>query len=656
MKQSFTLKAVALGLAAVATLGAAAVRPQMPTEFSSVKSSRISFNTKSIPSPKAHTVKTATPEYSVMASHKIRPAIQELDITTPVSRIDPYGPWADAGTMEYTYNVLFEGEASITKSYPYQKRTNPQNPDNFQIKVANWGAMTAEEVGMDIPGCELILTVTPAKTTTGKTLGVVTTAATGISLGWDTEFSFKDGSKLDVPMYYFDHYSWALAATKLDPEYMSAENAATWYGSSIYDYTTGQFELMPMYSGASTDVKQLSCYFTFYKLNADGTDIEDYIYDYIQLSGKFYNYEANIDVNAGYFYRNAGETGGYFKAPFEINDNALGVVKILKGAISSEADLNAAFNAMIANINNPTPDMAVLETPKGWINLAVSDYADGQYTILFGVAKEIAADGSADIDGSYKTTYLEGAEFVLDGFAKYSDAFVTGFVGGFVDENKNPLTPEQLGLTSNYSTTCQVEKSEKEAGIYRLRAPYAQYKVVGQFGYMQQLDYLYYDISNPEKAFVEPSMLGIYLTLGSGTNAKVYIMGGTSLNAFTFPNVNADDFLGTYADNKLTFPNKNQEISFTEEGEMYTETIGTVMALMYDRATGKLIGYNVSTNPTDFLIETGVVDAIENVEASADVNAPVEYYNLQGQKVVNPAAGQLVIKKQGSKVTKMIAQ
>ena len=43
--------------------------------------------------------------------------------------------------------------------------------------------------------------------------------------------------------------------------------------------------------------------------------------------------------------------------------------------------------------------------------------------------------------------------------------------------------------------------------------------------------------------------------------------------------------------------------------------------------------------------------AIENVDA--DVNAPVEYYNLQGVKVVNPSNG-IFIKKQGAKATKVI--
>lgn len=41
---------------------------------------------------------------------------------------------------------------------------------------------------------------------------------------------------------------------------------------------------------------------------------------------------------------------------------------------------------------------------------------------------------------------------------------------------------------------------------------------------------------------------------------------------------------------------------------------------------------------------------------NADENAPVEYYNLQGMKLNNPAAGQLVIRRQGSKVSKLIVR
>lgn len=49
--------------------------------------------------------------------------------------------------------------------------------------------------------------------------------------------------------------------------------------------------------------------------------------------------------------------------------------------------------------------------------------------------------------------------------------------------------------------------------------------------------------------------------------------------------------------------------------------------------------------------------AIENVAVDAvDVNAPVEFFNIQGQRIDNPANGQLVIRRQGSKVEKLIVR
>lgn len=46
-------------------------------------------------------------------------------------------------------------------------------------------------------------------------------------------------------------------------------------------------------------------------------------------------------------------------------------------------------------------------------------------------------------------------------------------------------------------------------------------------------------------------------------------------------------------------------------------------------------------------------NAIDNITVEG-VDAPVEYYNLQGMRVENPAAGQLYIKRQGSKATKIL--
>lgn len=49
-----------------------------------------------------------------------------------------------------------------------------------------------------------------------------------------------------------------------------------------------------------------------------------------------------------------------------------------------------------------------------------------------------------------------------------------------------------------------------------------------------------------------------------------------------------------------------------------------------------------------------VNSGVENVDVNNDDNAPVEYYNLQGIRVTNPGAGQILIRRQGNKVTKVI--
>lgn len=49
------------------------------------------------------------------------------------------------------------------------------------------------------------------------------------------------------------------------------------------------------------------------------------------------------------------------------------------------------------------------------------------------------------------------------------------------------------------------------------------------------------------------------------------------------------------------------------------------------------------------------IAGVENIAADVeDLNAPVEYYNLQGIRVAQPEAGQLLIQRQGNKATKVV--
>lgn len=51
----------------------------------------------------------------------------------------------------------------------------------------------------------------------------------------------------------------------------------------------------------------------------------------------------------------------------------------------------------------------------------------------------------------------------------------------------------------------------------------------------------------------------------------------------------------------------------------------------------------------------GATDGVESIEGDFDLNAPVEYYNLQGVKIINPKNG-LYIKVQGNKVSKVLVK
>lgn len=47
-------------------------------------------------------------------------------------------------------------------------------------------------------------------------------------------------------------------------------------------------------------------------------------------------------------------------------------------------------------------------------------------------------------------------------------------------------------------------------------------------------------------------------------------------------------------------------------------------------------------------------NSVESIQGAVDPNTPVEYFNLQGMRIDNPAAGQLLIRRQGTSTTKVI--
>ena len=93
-------------------------------------------------------------------------------------------------------------------------------------------------------------------------------------------------------------------------------------------------------------------------------------------------------------------------------------------------------------------------------------------------------------------------------------------------------------------------------------------------------------------------------------------------------------------------------ITITEEGENTVITFPYRSMLMYAKTSGKL--YYASTDVSTITFKTITKEDNSVGDIIVDNDAKVEYFNLQGVRVENPAAGQLVIKRQGSVVTKEI--
>ena len=82
-------------------------------------------------------------------------------------------------------------------------------------------------------------------------------------------------------------------------------------------------------------------------------------------------------------------------------------------------------------------------------------------------------------------------------------------------------------------------------------------------------------------------------------------------------------------------------------------------AFFYQFGTGETDYYWPMTNTKivlDLDLDTVAESGVEGIAADAefDVNAPAEYFNLQGIRVATPEAGQLLIKRQGNKATKVV--
>ncbi len=192
----------------------------------------------------------------------------------------------------------------------------------------------------------------------------------------------------------------------------------------------------------------------------------------------------------------------------------------------------------------------------------------------------------------------------------------------------------------DFPITVSVERNDADPNLIRLVNPYLKssgFPLDGSDGY------IVIDIADPEFVIVKP---GVF----SG-----FINGSDDVYCF-----NVEGFCESFG---MTQEEIKEEWNVIEEwSNMTEEGTNTIISIPtcrfnYPTALDKMYTW---TNRADAMKATisieGTVGIDNVIVANEDANAPVEYYTVHGVRVDNPQAGSIVIRRQGSQVSKVIVK
>ncbi|MBD5258076.1 MAG: hypothetical protein HDS52_05255 [Barnesiella sp.] len=173
-------------------------------------------------------------------------------------------------------------------------------------------------------------------------------------------------------------------------------------------------------------------------------------------------------------------------------------------------------------------------------------------------------------------------------------------------------------------------KVNKEEGLIKVIDPLKL--AYSTFGFQGTSPDMVIEFADPANAVIGLTSTGI----NGGSEDGVYYYASLSSNF--------DDPSECPAENRITV---------TEEGENTTVSF-PLRSMLFVASTSGSAWYTCTKAPSSITFKTpSDSNGIEGV-AIDNNDAPVEYFNLQGVRVENPAAGQLLIKRQGSEVSKTV--
>lgn len=258
-------------------------------------------------------------------------------------------------------------------------------------------------------------------------------------------------------------------------------------------------------------------------------------------------------------------------------------------------------------------------------------------------------------------------------FLGYSQLFDLMSAAQFVeDPNEDPLDEEQAGqwktvgtatitdawITPSYSLAdgsqiipaehpfeAELQQNVDNQNRYRVWRPFHSEKyILVSKNDTQYNGQIVFDITDPEHVIVEAKMPAGF----KNNNGEFYCYGMLGWQIATFGD--------RYTESLLPAIIEFME-SKAQPFDTYSDGVLSVNRSVFDFAASCEKAYTWNGNEyvvSTFKFDVSSVDEIAVIES--ENNAPVEYFNLQGQRVNNPVAGQLIIKRQGAEVTKVLVK
>lgn len=342
---------------------------------------------------------------------------------------------------------------------------------------------------------------------------------------------------------------------------------------------------------------------------------------YLPFEGTFNEATGKINFNRVYLGEvktgSNGETMDAYQSPFQFDyttgnitsiNTLTGTVDLQRGTISFNADQGIAWEAYSG------------ETLKGYFK--VFDFE--------GATKGNGGSGNDDSDTDWTTI----------GEATFMDGWLLPAFG-----------MDQTNSTYWYKVPLQQNNSNKNR--YRLVDPY-HLGPISTINESTTKGYIVFDVTDPNAVLFEKSVAGFaYSQLGI-TSFYCYNTLGTYYQQYRgqYSPTEIVNTLGayipltTFKDGVVSLGSKVVDGKITYDANFGLQT-ATDGGRVWQDNSGNLV------NMTAAIYFPEGFDAVEEI-ISDNNSAKAEYFNLQGARILNPEAGQILIKRQGTKVEKVV--